>query len=147
LRNVYPCRYISPMNKRIFLTAAMAAWAGGLVACAPAEAALPSVTVDEARAATAAGKAVLIDIREPDEHARGVAAGAKLLPMSQMGGRLSEIPSDPGTPVLLICNTQNRSTAALKQLRARPGYEHLRFVEGGMSEWVRRGLPVIPPSR
>lgn len=136
------------MKKRIFLTAAVAAaLAGGLVACAPAEAALPSVTLDEARAAAAAGKAVLIDIREPDEHARGVAAGAKLLPMSQMGSRLSEIPSDPATPVLLICNTQNRSTATLKQLRTRPGYEHLRFVEGGMSEWVRRGLPVVQPGR
>jgi len=66
---------------------------------------------------------VLIDIREPAEHATGVAAGARLL---------------------LICNTHNRSSATLRALRQR-GHSHKRYVTGGMSEWARRGWPMVAP--
>jgi len=76
----------------------------------------------------------------------GVARGAVLLPMSQLAARLGEIPTDPSQPVLLICHTQNRSRAALKMLRQR-GMNHVRYVEGGMSGWLRRGWPVVPPPR
>ena len=112
----------------------------------PALASDLSVSLDEARAAHEAGRALLIDIREPDEHATGVAAGALLLPMSQLARRLAEIPNRPDQPVLLICNTQNRSSRTLKALRER-GYEHVRFVDGGMSEWARRGWPMVKPPR
>lgn len=104
-----------------------------------------AVTLDLARAEHEAGRVVLIDIREPMEHATGVAAGAKLLPMRQLAQRVGEIPTDPAKPVLLICNTQNRSSATLKALRER-GYAHVRYVKGGMSEWVRRGWPVVKPA-
>lgn len=103
-----------------------------------------SVSLDTARTELESGRAVLIDIREPNEHATGVARGARLLPMSQLAQRLAEIPVDPKQPVLLVCNTQNRSSRTLKSLRER-GYGNVRFVEGGMSEWVRRGWPVVKP--
>jgi rhodanese-related sulfurtransferase len=103
-----------------------------------------SVTLEVARAEFEAGRAVLIDIREPAEHAGGVAAGAQLLPMRQISTRMSEIPNDPNKPVLLICNTQNRSSATLDALREK-GYGHVRFVQGGMSEWMSRGWPMVKP--
>lgn len=112
--------------------------------CQPAGAADDAVPLEVARAEHEAGRAVLIDIREPQEHQTGVAAGARLLPMRQIGQRLGEIPVDPSKPVLLICNTQNRSSATLRALRER-GYGHVRYVSGGMSEWVRRGWPVVKP--
>jgi rhodanese-related sulfurtransferase len=113
---------------------------------APARADDLSVSLEEARAAWESGRALLIDIREPNEHATGVAAGALLLPMSQIGRRLAEIPVAPDKPVLLICNTQNRSSRTLKALRER-GYGHVRFVNGGMSEWAKRGWPMVAPPR
>jgi rhodanese-related sulfurtransferase len=113
---------------------------------APAWADDLSVSLEEARAAWESGRALLIDIREPNEHATGVAAGATLLPMSQLGRRLAEIPLDPSKPVLLICNTQNRSSRTLRALRER-GYGHVRFVNGGMSEWAKRGWPMVAPPR
>ena len=117
----------------------------GLAAlAAPSFADDASVTLEAARSALETGGAVMIDIREPVEHANGVAPGARLLPMSQIGQRLAEIPADPARPVLLICNTQNRSSKTLRALRER-GYAHLRFVEGGMSEWARRGWPLVKP--
>ena len=103
------------------------------------------VNLDEARALLESGQIVLIDIREPREHATGVAAGARLLPMSQLNQRLAEIPTDPAKPVLLICNSQNRSPAVLRALRNTGGYAHVRYVHGGMSEWARRGWPMVKP--
>jgi rhodanese-related sulfurtransferase len=102
-----------------------------------------AVTLEQARAEHEGGRALLVDIREPDEHATGVAPGARLLPMRQLGRRIAELPRD--RPVLLICNTQNRSRATYEALRDR-GYTNLRYVSGGMSEWVRRGWKVTPPT-
>lgn len=123
----------------VLLTAALAgtavsAWAQGG----------PAISLDAARTAFEAGKVTLIDIREPDEHATGVAVGAQLLPMRQLAARLSEIPADPKRPVLLICNTQNRSRAVQQALKDR-GYHHVQYVSGGMSEWARRGWPMVKP--
>lgn len=101
-----------------------------------------STTLDEARRLHEARAAILIDLREPDEHATGVAAGARLLPLSQLGRRASEIPRDK--PVLLICNTQNRSRRAHQALKD-AGWTKLRYVNGGMSEWARRGWPMVKP--
>ena len=115
-----------------------------LAACSPQADAADSVTLDFARAEFEAGRAILIDIREPNEHATGVAKGAQLLPMRQLGARLSEIPTATDKPVLLICNTQNRSSSTLTALR-KNGYAHVRYVQGGMSEWNRRGWPVVKP--
>lgn len=119
----------------------------GLAAAFPIHAALPEGPVDigTARAEAEAGRALLVDIREPQEHATGVSRVAKLLPMREIGARLAEIPKNTAQPVLLICNTQNRSRAVWQALRER-GYTNVRYVEGGMSEWARRGLPLVKPA-
>lgn len=103
-----------------------------------------SVTLDVARQELESGKSLVIDIREPQEHATGVAPGMQLLPMRQLASRIGEIPNDPKRPVLLICNTQNRSSATLKFLREK-GYTNVRYVQGGMSEWTRRAWPLVKP--
>lgn len=140
-------RPISASRRRVarLLGAASLLLAGGWAAANPTATSADSVSLEVARAEHEAGRAVLIDIREPDEHATGVAAGARLLPMRELGRRLHEIPTDPAKPVLLICNTQNRSRATLRALRER-GYGHVLYVNGGMSEWARRGWPMVKPA-
>lgn len=133
-------------TRRLFLSLSTAVGGMAIMAAARALPAGDMVSLDAARTEFEAGRAVLIDIREPSEHATGVVAGAHLLPMRQLSTRLGEIPTDPSRPVLLICNTQNRSSATLKALRQQ-GYSHVRYVQGGMSEWVRRGWPVVTPPR
>ena len=123
----------------IALLAALAVSTGSRAAGDP-----DAVSLETARTDLEAGRVVLIDVREPAEHATGVAAGARLLPMSQLSARVGEIPLDAKKPVYLICNTQNRSSATLRALRER-GYGHVRFVQGGMSEWARRGWPMVRP--
>jgi rhodanese-related sulfurtransferase len=84
------------------------------------------VSLEAARDAASSGNALVIDIREPSEHATGVAKGMKLMPMSTLGQRLGEVPKDANKPVLLICNTQNRSSAVVKELKSR-GYTNVQY--------------------
>ena len=87
-------RSAAPFSRRILLKSLAALGLLGSLVAADASDAL-SVSLDTARAEFEAGRVVLIDIREPNEHATGVARGARLLPMSQLGQRLSEISGRP----------------------------------------------------
>lgn len=102
------------------------------------------VSLEEGRQLFESKQVLMFDIREPDEHATGVANGARLLPMSQLQKRAQEIPNDPAQPVLLICNTQNRSRKVVQTLNE-AGWTHVRYVHGGMSTWARNGWPMVKP--
>ena len=114
-----------------------------LQACSP-ELALPNVSLEQARSEHEAGKVLKIDIRESQEHATGVAQGVVLLPMSQIAQRVAEIPKQTDQQVLLICNTQNRSRSVTEALQEQ-GFTNIRYVNGGMSEWAKRGWPMVKP--
>ena len=102
------------------------------------------VSLEQARAEHEAGKVMLVDIRETREHKTGVAAGAVLLPMSELGEKIGQLPHNSDQPVLLICNTQNRSKATLLKLKQQ-GYTNIRYVDGGMSQWAAKGWPMVVP--
>ena len=104
------------------------------------------VSLDEARSLVGNSSVTVLDIREPDEHATGVAKGMKLIPMSTLESRLNELPQNPNSRVLFICNTQNRSSAVAKELRSR-GFTNVEYVRGGMSEWARRGWTLESPAK
>ena len=109
-----------------------------------AHSAAPFVTLENARIALEKASTIVVDIREPNEHATGVAKGAKLIPMSQLGKRLNELPKPGAEPILVICNTQNRSSKIVEQLQA-AGYTNASYVNGGMSQWAGRGWPMVKP--
>jgi rhodanese-related sulfurtransferase len=102
------------------------------------------VSLDEARSLVGNSSVMVLDIREPDEHATGVAKGMKLIPMSTLESRINELPKN--SRVLLICNTQNRSSAVAKELRSR-GFSNVEYVRGGMSEWAKRGWTMESPAK
>ncbi len=138
---------LTPSRRQVLRSAAMLATVLNLWACSQEAPLDPSwrVDLDEGRRLLESGQAIVFDIREPDEHATGVAAGSRLLPMSTLNQRVQEIPKDPQQPVLLICNTQNRSGAVIQALRE-AGWTNVRYVHGGMSEWARRGWPMVSPT-
>lgn len=86
---------------------------------------------------------VVIDVREPDEFARGKVPGAYTIPRGvlemQVDGRL---PLD--TTVVLYCGAGARSALAAKSL-ADMGYDKVENLQGGWSAWVNAGLPVERP--
>ena len=99
------------------------------------------------RARAGSGRSVLIDIREATKQERRV-AHARLLPMSQLRQRLAEIPVDPAQPVLLICNTQNRSST-LRALRSSALANALRRGGRGrlVGRWAGRAQRSAPQRR
>ena len=87
-----------------------------------------------------AGEAVqILDVREPWEHAQGVIAGALVIPMNEVRGRLGEI--DASRPVTVICHMGSRS-AMVAGFLARQGLEAIN-VDDGMDGWERNGFPTI----
>jgi rhodanese-related sulfurtransferase/molybdopterin-guanine dinucleotide biosynthesis protein A len=97
---------------------------------------VPEIDVHELAAAREAG-AVLIDVREPNEHEEARVPGAVLIPLGQVPDRVEEIPAD-GT-VYVICARGGRSAKAVEHLRAR-GIDAVN-VAGGTIGWIDAGLP------
>lgn len=104
----------------------------------------PMVSLEDMRQALETSSTIVVDIREPHEHANGVANGATLIPMSQLGGRLVELPAPGAEPFWVICNTQVRSANIVGQLQSM-GYTNASYVNGGMSMWARQAWPMVKP--
>ena len=102
---------------------------------------VPTISPREAweRVSTGKGAAVLIDVREVGEFARGHAKGARNVPLSQFNRRFKEIPTTK--EVLLICQSGHRSMQAAQMLKAQ-GYEQVWNVSGGTSVWHMSRLPM-----
>ncbi len=97
----------------------------------------PETDVNDAARRAADGSALLLDVREPDEWARGRAEHAVHAPLGDL---------DPGAvprdrPVLAVCRSGKRSGVAAAALAA-AGHD-VTNVTGGMLAWVQAGLPVV----
>lgn len=103
--------------------------------------ALRSVDVKMAAAMQDAG-ALLLDVREPHEHALGHAPGSVLIPLGQLERRLQEITRFRDQPVAVICRSGRRSFEAQRFLVSL-GFNAAVNVEGGMISWQSAGLPVM----
>ena len=80
-----------------------------------------------------AGKAVAVDVREPDEYAVGHIPGAKLLPLGEVNSRAAEVLPEKEAPWLVYCRTGRRSAEAVQKLDAL-GYSNL-YDLGGILSW------------
>lgn len=99
------------------------------------------VSVEEAaRLLASAQPPVLIDVREPSEHATCCIACAKLIPMASVPERLKEIPQD--VPVLIHCHHGGRSLRVTQFLRAK-GYTQVSNVQGGIDAWSQKVDPKV----
>lgn len=78
---------------------------------------------------------LLIDVREPSEHATGVIDGARLLPLGQVAGARAGLPTD--VPVVVYCRSGMRSARAAAALRS--GGIDARTLKGGLDAWRRTG--------
>jgi len=103
----------------------------------------PRATPAEHGSRVRSGEVLLVDVREPDEWAGGVAERAVLLPFSELrtgGGRWQEFLAAAGTrEVLLYCASGMRSGLAARQLRA-AGVRAINA--GGLGDWAAAGWPV-----
>ena len=91
--------------------------------------------------------AALIDVREADEHAQGLAEGALPIVRANLESEIGQAVPDQNQTVLLLCAHGVRSLLAAETL-AQMGYSDLHSVAGGFVDWQDQGLPwSLPDAR
>lgn len=106
-----------------------------------------SVTPMEAYGALKNGFAVLVDVREKDEIAQGMAAPARWIATSEIDARgpawndfVKSLPKDK--QIVFYCRSGNRSGRAASALSAQ-GFRTANM--GGFAGWSAAGLPTKKP--
>lgn len=95
-------------------------------------------TITTAQLAQLGPEAYVLDVRETDEYAAGRIPQAVNVPMSEIAGRLDEVPND--RTVHVVCGSGGRSARVIEALEAR-GWSDLVNVEGGTKGWIAEGHP------
>ncbi|NJD24943.1 MAG: rhodanese-like domain-containing protein [Betaproteobacteria bacterium] len=85
--------------------------------------------------------AVIVDVREPDEFARGHLPEAKNIPLARIGERVGEIERYKDKPVIVCCASGMRSGKACGEL-AKHGFAKLHSLAGGIDAWSGAGYPL-----
>ena len=81
-------------------------------------------------------KFMVIDARDPAQFAKGHIPGAINMDWRQVLAKRNAIPKNK--PVLIYCHTGSLSAQAGFALRV-AGWENVRILQGGMSEWQAKG--------
>ena len=98
----------------------------------------PSVSCDQG--------AILVDIREADEHAREKVTGARHLPLSKLDE--ADLALHEGKPVIFHCKSGARTMGNASRLAQKVGGACEAFIiEGGLDAWKKAGLPVVTDRR
>jgi len=86
-------------------------------------------------------KPVLLDVREPWEYEKARIAGARLVPMREVPGRLDEL--DQSQDIVAICHHGGRSLQVAAFLE-KNGYNKVHNLVGGVDGWSRTVDPAVP---
>jgi adenylyltransferase/sulfurtransferase len=76
---------------------------------------------------------LLIDVREPSEHAIARIDGAQLIPLRQLQSHVKSLPKDQ--TIVVHCQTGGRSAIAVAMLKVQ-GFD-ARNLSGGIKAWKR----------
>jgi rhodanese-related sulfurtransferase/rubrerythrin len=96
---------------------------------------IKEMTPDQVRAfmeRTPESAYTLLDVRQPNEYQAAHLAGARLVPLPELGGQLETL--DRKAPVIVYCASGSRSRAAA-QLMAGRGFSEVYNLTGGVYAW------------
>lgn len=82
----------------------------------------------------------VLDVREPDEIARGHIATTRHLYVGHLEERLPELDLSRDSPTAVTCSVGNRASLGVSIL-LRHGFQDVRNLLGGMTAWNALGLP------
>jgi adenylyltransferase/sulfurtransferase len=96
------------------------------------------MTVEELRQWRADKKPhILVDVREPSEHAVSRIDGAILIPLRELQSSIKRLPKDQ--PIVMHCQSGGRSAVAVAMLKVQ-GFD-ARNLSGGIKAWKARAEP------
>jgi rhodanese-related sulfurtransferase len=85
--------------------------------------------------------ALVVDVRDPGEYGAGHILGAKNVPLARIDDGASDLGKRKDRPLILYCDTANRSGKALGALK-KQGFTRVANLSGGISAWQQAGLPI-----
>ncbi|HTT38446.1 MAG TPA: rhodanese-like domain-containing protein [Burkholderiales bacterium] len=85
--------------------------------------------------------AVIVDVREPHEFRSGHIPNARNIPMGQLKDRMKELEKFKNRPILLVCQTGQRSGQMCTSL-VDEGFTETVGLAGGMGAWQQANMPV-----
>ena len=95
---------------------------------APQAATPPAKAPETARELIAGGKALVLDVRTPDEYKEDHVASAKNIPVDELERRLAEVEQlaggDKTRPIVVYCMSGQRAARAKQTLEA-AGFDHV----------------------
>ena len=86
---------------------------------------------------------LLLDCREPDEHAIARIDAARLIPMRVIPERLAELEAHRESRVIVHCHHGVRSLRVARFLRER-GFSRAQSMTGGIEAWSTAIDPAVP---
>ena len=100
------------------------------------------VSAAEAADVIATQDPFILDVRTEREFRAGHIAGATLIPVQVLKGRVGEIAAQKDRPVLVYCRSGNRSTVAAGILTA-AGFKQVINLRKGIIEWQAEHRPLV----
>jgi rhodanese-related sulfurtransferase len=86
--------------------------------------------------------AVVIDVRDPQEYAKGHIENAIHVPFARLDEKIFELSIHKDKPVIVACQQGTRSAAACKKL-VKAGFAQVHDLKGGILAWEDAKLPLI----
>jgi adenylyltransferase/sulfurtransferase len=86
---------------------------------------------------------LLLDCREPDEHAKVHIRQAMLVPMSELANRVAELEPQRERRIVVHCHHGGRSMRVTKWLREQ-GFPRAQSMAGGIDQWSIEIDPTLP---
>jgi adenylyltransferase/sulfurtransferase len=103
---------------------------------------VPEISVEDLKARRDRGESfVLVDVREPHEHAISDLPGSVKIPLATLPHSLSKL--SPEDEIVVYCRSGARSGQAVGFLRQR-GFSKSFNLAGGINLWAERVDPSLP---
>ncbi len=96
-----------------------------------------------ARRLDASAELLLLDCREPQEHAVARLPGATLIPMGELPSQMEQLAPWRDRPVVVYCHHGGRSEMVCQYLRGQ-GFQQVQNLRGGIDAWSLRIDPSLP---
>ncbi|MGH0033086.1 MAG: rhodanese-like domain-containing protein [Myxococcota bacterium] len=115
-----------------------------LAACASPDPRAATITPDALAERIAEGDAPLVlDVRSQSEYESGHIPGAVWIPHDELASRLSELPADKDTEIVVHCQSGRRAGMA-ETVLGDAGYTHVVDLEGHWEVWSAGDYPKEP---
>jgi rhodanese-related sulfurtransferase len=101
----------------------------------------PSISTLQATLLINQQNALVLDVRDAAEYGGGHVLNSRHLPGAELEARCSELEKYKARPVIVVCESGNRSDKAVSTLR-KQGFGQVFSLSGGIGAWRQAGLPL-----